>query len=108
MKQDGLYAIFKIKNTGKEVGQAVPMMFLTFPDSIGEYPKYILKGLEKVEINPNEEKEVIIKADEHALSYFNVIEDNYIRIVDGEIIVNISDNASPSKSKLSGKVNAKY
>ena len=36
------------------------MMFLTFPDSIGDYPKYIFKGFEKVEIEPGETKTVEI------------------------------------------------
>ena len=46
MSEVGLTAEFKVKNTGKRAGKAVPMMFLNFPDSLGDYPKYIFKGFE--------------------------------------------------------------
>ena len=72
MDKNGLNASFKINNNSTEIGQAVPMMFLTFPESIGEYPNHIFKGFEKVEIKPGETKNVNIKVDKHALSYFNV------------------------------------
>ena len=81
------------------------MMFLDFPDSIGDYPKNIFKGFEKVEIQPGETASVKIFADDHALSYFNVKENKYVR-VKGNIKVYISDNADPSKFKLNGEVNA--
>ena len=105
INNDGLTAEFKIKNTGSIVGKAVAMMFLDFPDSIGDYPKNIFKGFEKVEIQPGETASVKILADDHALSYFNVNENKYVR-VKGNIKVYISDNADPSKYKLNGEVNA--
>ena len=105
INNDGLTAEFKIKNTGSIVGKAVAMMFLDFPDSIGDYPKNIFKGFEKVEIQPGETASVKILADDHALSYFNVKENKYVR-VKGNIKVYISDNADPSKFKLNGEVNA--
>ena len=51
MSKEGLTAEFTIKNTGSYRGSAVPMMFLTFPDDIGDYPKHIFKGFDKVELN---------------------------------------------------------
>ena len=84
------------------------MMFLTFPSNIGEYPEYIFKGFEKIEIEPGETKPVEILADDHALSYFNVKENKYVRVNDGTIKVYISDNADPSQSKLSKDIDAKY
>ena len=35
------------------------MLFVTFPDYIGDYPKYIFKGFEKIKLNPDEIKDVI-------------------------------------------------
>ena len=66
INKNGLTAEFKIKNTGSIAGKAVPMMFLTFPESIGDYPSYIFKGFEKIEIQPNETKTVKILADDHS------------------------------------------
>ena len=42
--------------------------------------KYIFKGFEKVEIQPSKTKSVKILADDHALSYFNIKENKYVRI----------------------------
>ena len=108
MDKNGLNASFKINNNSTEIGQAVPMMFLTFPESIGEYPNYIFKGFEKIEIKPGETKNVNIKADEHALSYFNVEKNNYVRVDNGIIKVYIAENGDPSNVLLTGEINAVY
>ena len=107
MKKEGLICEFKIKNIGSFKGKAVPMLFLSFPDSIGDYPKYIFKGYEKVDLNPDEEKEVKITVDEHALSYFNVEKNDYVRINDGKIKVYIAENGDPNEElKLTAEVSA--
>ena len=108
MKQEGLFAEFNVKNVGNVSESAVPMMFLSFPDNIGDYPKYIFKGFEKVELEPGENKNVIIKADDHALSYFNVKENKYVRVDDGIIEVFIAENGDPSQAILSDKIDSKY
>ena len=106
MKKEGLEATFKIKNTGTVKGKAVPMMFLTFP--LDNYPKYILKGFEKVEIEAGETATVKVVADAHALSYFNVELDNYIRVCKDEIKVYIAENGDPDQHKLDGEVKANH
>ena len=84
------------------------MMFLTFPDNIGDYPKYIFKGFEKVEIKPGEIKKVTIIADDHALSYFNEKQNKYIRVDNGIIKIDIAENGDPSQNKLHSEIDAKY
>ena len=106
MKKEGLFAKFYVRNRGWVKGSAVPMMFLTFPDYIGEYPEYILKGFEKVEVDPSETKEVTILADAHALSYFSVEKDNYVRVSKGKIKVYIAENGDPDQYKLKGEIKA--
>ena len=106
--EEGLTAKFTVKNIGDNPGSAVPMLFLTFPDSIGDYPKYIFKGFEKIEINPGETKDVTIKADDHALSYFNVKENKYVRVKDGKIKAYIGENGDPSQAKLLAEIDSKY
>ena len=108
MTKEGLTAEFNVKNISPVLGQAVPMMFLTFPDNIGDYPKYIFKGFEKVEIKPGETQKVTIFADEHALSYFNEEQNKYIRVDNGFIKVDIAENGDPSQTKLHCEVEAKY
>ena len=108
MDSEGLTADFSVKNTGSVKGSAVPMMFLSFPDSIGDYPKYIFKGFEKVELEPLETKNVKILADDHALSYFNVNTNKYVRVNNGIIEVSIAENGDPSQAILTGKIDSKY
>ena len=108
MDKNGLTAEFKVKNTGDRAGKAVPMMFLNFPSSLGDYPPYIFKGFEKVEVKPGKTEKVKIVADDHALSYFDVKQNKYVRVSEGKIKVSISDDADPNNAKLSGEVDAKY
>ena len=106
--KDGLKSTFNVCNVGKVIGKAVPMMFITFPEYIGDYPEYILKGFEKVEVDVNETKEVTIIADDHALSYFDVNKNNYVRVNSGMIKVYIAENGDPKQAKLSYEIDAKY
>ena len=108
MDKKGLTANFNVKNDGNRAGKAVPMMFLTFPENIGDYPPYIFKGFEKIELEAGQTKPVSITADDHALSYFNVKKNNYERVKEGKIAVYISDNGDPEKFILRGEVDAKY
>ncbi len=108
MSSEGLTAKFVVKNVGTVTGSAVPMMFLTFPESIGDYPKYIFKGFEKVELEPGETKNVSIEADDHALSYFNVEANKYVRVNDGTIEVSIAENGDPSQAILTAEIDSKY
>ena len=108
MSIEGLKASFYVSNNSKLTGSAVPMMFITFPENIGDYPKYIFKGFEKVEIKSGEKKKVEILADEHALSYFNLKVNNYVRVNEGVIKIYIAENGDPDQSKLSGEIDAKY
>ena len=108
MNETGLTAEFTIKNSGSVSGSAVPMMFLTFPKNIGDYPEYIFKGFEKIELEPGETKTVSILADDHALSYFNVKQNKYVRVDKGKIKVYIGENGDPSQAKLMAEIDSKY
>ena len=108
LDKNGLTAEFKVKNVGKVVGQAVPMMFLTFPDSVKDYPKHIFKGFDKVELKPDETKTITILADDHALSYFNVEQNKYVRVKDGKIKVCIAENGDPENVILKDEIDSKF
>ena len=108
MNEEGLNAEFNVTNPGNFSGSAVPMMFLTFPDNIGEYPKYIFKGFEKILLEPGETQKVTITADDHALSYFNVEENKYVRLKEGNITVYIAENGDPDDYKLKEEIDSKF
>ena len=106
--KEGLDAEFNVENIGNCSGSAVPMLFLTFPESIGEYPKYIFKGFEKLLLEPGESKNVTIKVDDHALSYFNVEQNKYVRVNNGKIKVYIAEDGDQDNHKLSDEIDSKY
>ena len=108
MSKEGLNATFISYNKGLVSGSAVPMMFITFPDYIGDYPKYILKGFEKVELDIGQIKTVTIIADDHALSYFDVDVNNYVRVNKDKIKVSIAENGDPDQSLLNGEIDASF
>ena len=99
---------FTVKNTGTVSGSAVPMLFVTFPDYIGDYPKYIFKGFKKIKLNQGEIKDVIIKADDHALFYFNVEENKYVWVDKGKIKVYIGENGDLLQAKFMAEIDCKY
>ena len=106
--KNGLRATFTVTNISVRDGKAVPMLFITFPEYIGEYPPYILKGFEKVQINAKSAKTVTISVDDHALSYFSVEDNNYVRVNKEKIKVCIGENANPAECKLSKEIDAKF
>ena len=108
MSKEGLKAKFEITNNSTMTGSAVPMMFITFPSDIGDYPKHIFKGFDKVEIKGEAKVEVEILADDHALSYYNVDKKNWVRVDTGKIHVAIAENGDPDQALLEDDIDAKY
>lgn len=104
--KDGLTAEFNVTNIGSYQGQAVSMMFLSFPDSIGDYPKYIFKGFNKTKLKPKETRRVTIHADDHALSYFK--DNKYVRVKNGNITVYISENGNITDLTINSTIGAEY
>ena len=82
MNKEGLTVCFSVKNIGKIAGDAVPMIFLKFPDDIeteNGYPEKLFKGFDKKNIKPNESVKFEIFIDDHALSYYNVNKKCFVR-----------------------------
>ena len=98
INETSLTVTFNITNNSTYPGQAVPMMFLSFPDIKG-YPEYLFKGFEKVKIEPNKTQTVTIVADDHALSYFDSELNKYVR-VNGTINVYIVENGNITNPKI--------
>ena len=106
ISENGLTVKFNVSNSGNYTGQAVPMMFLIFPDNTGDYPKF--KGFNKVKLKPNETQRITIYADDHALSYFNVTQNKYVRVNEGNIEVYIVENGNISDPIFNDSIKADY
>jgi len=100
MEDDGLYVTLNVKNTGKVAGAAVPMIFLSFPESVKDYPIRLFKGFDKVMLKAGQSKEVKIFIDDHALSYYDVEKEDYVRPKEGEFTVFAGSNASDLPLKV--------
>lgn len=68
---------FEVKNVGSLFGKEVAQLYVTFPQSAGEPPK-ILKGFEKVSLNPNESRVVILSITKKDLSTWDVVTDDWL------------------------------
>lgn len=65
---------FKIKNIGKVKGKEIAQVYVSQKEPIIFKPEKELKGFEKIELEPGEEQEVVIKLDRSSFEYYNVKE----------------------------------
>jgi len=93
MEEDGLHVTLTVTNTGDVAGAAVPMIFLSFPDVVKDYPSRLFKGFDKVMLEAGESKEVNIIVDNHDLSYFDVDTMEFVQPEEGEYTVFAGSNA---------------
>lgn len=62
---------FKIKNTGNFKGKEIAQVYVGKKESKIFRPEKELKAFEKIELNPNEEKEINIELDKTSFEYFD-------------------------------------
>jgi beta-glucosidase len=61
-----------VKNTGSVIGKEIVQLYVKDVDSTMMRPEKELKGFEKVELKPGEEKTVTFTLDKRSFAYFNV------------------------------------
>lgn len=78
----------RIKNTGSVTAKEVVQLYVHDIYSSVIRPEKELKGFEKIELNPNEEKDVIFTLDKRAFAYYDVtLKDWYVESGDFEILI---------------------
>ena len=110
MTSKGLKIFFSVKNIGKRDGEAVPMVFLKFPDNIeteNGYPDKLFKGFDKKLIKINKSVKFEIFVDDHALSYYNVNKKRFVRPNKGKYEIFLGFDARNYNIK-SMSISAKY
>lgn len=86
--QDILRVSVKVRNTGKVSGKEIVQLYVRDINSSVIRPEKELKGFEKVELNPGEEKEVIFTLDNRAFAYYNAdIKDWHVESGEFEILI---------------------
>jgi len=93
MKKDGLHVSVTVKNTGDVAGAAVPMIFLSFPDVVKDYPSRLFKGFDKMMLKPGESETTNILIDNHDLSFFDVASMEFVKPSEGKYTVFAGSNA---------------
>ncbi|KAJ8129143.1 hypothetical protein O1611_g4491 [Lasiodiplodia mahajangana] len=74
-----------ITNTGSEKGQAVPQLYLGYPDSSTvDFPVKVLRGFDKVLLEKGETRTVSFNLTRRDLSFWDVVAQNWVMVVEGE------------------------
>ena len=94
-----------IKNAGSIVGKEVAQLYLNFADVQGEarnvdFPVKVLRGFEKVEIQPGDTQTVAFNLTRRDLSYWDVVQQNWVMPTEGTITIRVG--ASSRDLKLAG------
>jgi beta-glucosidase len=78
----------KVKNTGNMRGKEIIQLYVKDIESKVNRPEKELKGFEKIQLEPGEEKTVTFKLDKRAFAYYNTeIKDWYVESGEFEILI---------------------
>lgn len=91
----------KVKNTGEMAGKEIVQLYVRNVESTVIRPEKELKGFEKVELKPGEEKTVTFELDKRAFAYYNVdIRDWHVETGEFEILIGKSSRDIVLKDKI--------
>ncbi|MBM7582201.1 beta-glucosidase [Caldicoprobacter guelmensis] len=91
----------KVKNTGEMAGKEVVQLYVSDVESSVIRPDKELKGFEKVELKPGEEKTVTFELDKRAFAYYNVdIKDWHVETGEFEILIGKSSREIVLKDRI--------
>jgi len=86
--KDTLTVRVKVKNVGNMKGKEIVQLYIRDIKSSVIRPEKELKGFEKIELNPGEEKEVTFVLDKRAFAYYDVeLRDWYVEEGEFEILI---------------------
>jgi beta-glucosidase len=90
-----------VKNTGEVAGKDIVQLYVRDVESSVIRPEKELKGFEKVELQPGEEKEVTFILDKRAFAYYNVdLKDWHVESGVFEIFIGKSSVEMPLKGSI--------
>ncbi|KAK4149789.1 glycoside hydrolase superfamily [Chaetomidium leptoderma] len=74
-----------VKNDGGVAGAVVPQLYLEYPAKEGvDFPVRVLRGFDKVYLNPGETRTVTFSLTRRDLSYWDVVEQNWVMVTEGQ------------------------
>ncbi|KAH8180252.1 fibronectin type III-like domain-containing protein [Sarocladium implicatum] len=92
---------FEVKNTGSRDGQAVPQLYMSYPESEGvDFPVRVLRGFEKIDLKKGESKKVSLDLTRRDLSYWDVVKQNWAMVTEGKYVFAIGESSRDLKLKV--------
>ena len=91
-KDDKIEIKFKIKNIGKVTGKEIAQIYISQIEPKIYKPNKELKEFVKIELKPNEEKEVIVKLNRESFEYYNTEEKSW-KIEEGTYQIQIGKSS---------------
>lgn len=87
----------RIANSGSRAGKEVVQLYVSFPDVVTEpstgevidFPVKVLRNFEKVELQPGQEIAVELNLTRKDLSYWSVVQQNWIMPTEGEFRISV-------------------
>ena len=86
-----------VTNTGSRTGKEVVQLYVSFPDGVTEpstgetidFPVRVLRNFEKIELQPGEEATVGLNLTRKDLSYWSVVQQNWVMPTEGKFKVSV-------------------
>lgn len=91
-----------VKNTGPREGKEVVQLYLSYKEVTGDaaevdFPERVLRGFEKVHLEKGEVKAVHFNLTRRDLSYWNVVQQNWVMPTEGKITINVGASSRDLK-----------
>lgn len=75
----------EVTNTGPAAGAVVPQLYLSYPEQDDiDFPVRVLRGFDKLYLKSGEKKTVEFGVTRRDLSYWDVVQQNWVMVVEGE------------------------
>ena len=89
-----------VTNTGTKEGKAVPQLYLSYPqDSVSsggaevDFPVRVLRGFDKISLEPGEKKTVSFDLTRRDLSYWDVVAQNWVMLEHGNYTFSVGESS---------------
>lgn len=92
---EGIAVKVKVKNVGKIAGEEVVQLYISYPNESSHKPLFALKGFQRVNLNPGEEKYVVIRLSPKELGLVDA--DGILKVTKGTRKLYVG-GTSPSKT----------
>ncbi|KAL3418798.1 glycoside hydrolase family 3 protein [Phlyctema vagabunda] len=90
-----------IENTGSVSGKEVVQLYLSFPESKTgiDFPVRVLRGFEKIELEPGQVGTAVFNLTRRDLSYWDVVQQNWVMPTKGQFKISVGSSSRDLKAE---------